>query len=62
MVLILINPCHDMSRVIVDTEKDEERSNCLFLLGDGNSVWTSNSSALFFSKFFHAHDVALLKP
>ena len=36
-VLMLINPCHDLYDVIVDTEQDEDKSNFIFLLGYGIS-------------------------
>ena len=53
--------CHDMSGVISDTKKYEERFNCIFLIGDRNSGWTSKFSALYFSNFVHAHAVSFLK-
>ena len=34
-VLILIHPWHDLSGVIVDTEKYEDKSDFIFLLGAG---------------------------
>ena len=36
-VLMLIHPCHDMSGIIVGTEKDEENFNFTFLIGAGMS-------------------------
>ena len=32
-VLILIHPCNDLSDVIIDTKKDEYKSNFILLLG-----------------------------
>ena len=34
-VLMLIHPWHDLSGVIVDTEKYEDKSDFIFLLGAG---------------------------
>ena len=36
-VLMLINPCHDLSDIIIYTEQDEDKSNFIFLLGAGIS-------------------------
>ena len=36
-VLMLIHPCRDLSGVIVGTEQYEDKSNFIFLLGDGIS-------------------------
>ena len=37
VVLMLINTCHDLSGVIVDTKQDEDNYNFIFLLGAGIS-------------------------
>ena len=37
MVLMLIGSCHALSCVIFDTEKDEDMSNFIFLIGAGIS-------------------------
>ena len=34
---MLIRPCYDLHGVIVDTDKDEYKSNFIFLLGSGIS-------------------------
>ena len=36
-ILMIIYPCNDMSSVIFDTNQDEDKSNFLFLPGDGVS-------------------------
>ena len=35
---MLILPFHDLSGVIIDTEQDKDKSNLLFILGDGISA------------------------
>ena len=37
VVLMLMNPCRALFGVIVGTEKDEEKSNFIFLIGYGMS-------------------------
>ena len=58
---MLIHPCHALTGVIADTEKDEYKYNFIFLLGAGISDWNSNSSALYFSGFIHAYAIGFIK-
>ena len=60
VVLILINPFRAMSSVIVYTKQDEYKINSRFILEAGISIWTSNSSALYFSEFIHAHAISFI--
>ena len=36
-VKMMIHPCCDLSGVIVGTDQDEDKSNFIFLIGDGIS-------------------------
>ena len=55
-----IHPFRALYDVIVYTEQYEDKYNFIFLLGAGIYGCTSNSSALYFSIFIHAHDIAFL--
>ena len=57
---MLLFPCRYLYDVIVSTKQDEDKFNFIFLLGPGIYGWASNSSALYFPGYIHAHDIAFL--
>ena len=54
VVLVLFHPCRALYIFIVDTKKDENKSNFIFPIGSGIYGWTSNPSALYVYGFIHA--------
>ena len=57
--MVLIHPCRALSSVLVGTEQDEDKSNFLFCRSW--DVWINfKFLCTVFSRFIHAHDIAIL--